>query len=233
MAVKTEISKAYDCVEWPFLEDIMKALGLNMQWISWIMACVSSVSYSVLINGHAFGYIKPCRGIRQDDPLSPSLFVLRTEALIHILNKAERADKISGIKFRAAGVSVNHLFFDDDTLVMCKATRSECEDLMRCLSTYGEVSGQMINLTKTAVTFGANIDEDTKDWIKNRSGIHLEGGTVKYLCLPQCLSGSKKELFGFLKEKLNSRMTGWFAKRLSYGGKEILLKSIAMALLVH
>ncbi|OAP19763.1 hypothetical protein AXX17_AT1G43730 [Arabidopsis thaliana] len=181
MAVKTDMSKAFDRVEWPFLKDIMKALGFNMQWISWIIACVSSVSYSVLINGQAFGYIKPARGIRQGDPLSSSLFVLCTEALIHILNTAERARKISGIKFQETGVSVNHLLFADDTLLMCKATRNECEELMSCLSTYDKVSGQMINVSKSAVTFGSKIDEETKDWIKNRSGIALEGGSGKYL----------------------------------------------------
>ena len=233
MAVKTDMSKAFDRVEWPFLKDIMKALGFNMQWISWIIACVSSVSDSVLINGQAFGYIKPARGIRQGDPLSSSLFVLCTEALIHILNTAERARKISGIKFQETGVSVNHLLFADDTLLMCKATRNECEELMSCLSTYDKVSGQMINVSKSAVTFGSKIDEETKDWIKNRSGIALEGGSGKYLGLPECFSGSKKELFGFLKERLNSRLTGWFNKTLSYGGKEILLKSITLAFPIY
>ena len=91
----------------------------------------------------------------------------------------------------------------------------------------------MINLEKSAITFGAKIDDDTKEWIKNRSGIQLEGGYGKYLGLPECLRGSKKVLFEFLKEKLQDRLTGWYAKTLSQGGKEVLLKSIAMALPVY
>lgn len=116
---------------------------------------------------------------------------------------------------------------------MCKAKKEECEEIMKCLLRYEQISGQVINVDKSAITFGAKVDQQTKEWIKTRSGINTEGGTGKYLGLPECLSGSKKDLFGFIKEKLHSRMTGWYAKTLSQGGKEILLKSIAMALPVY
>lgn len=97
MAFKTNISKAYDRVEWPFLKGILTALGFNDKWISWIMGCVTSVSYSVLINGQPFGHITPERGIKQGDPISTFLFVLCIEALIHILHQVESKRKISGI----------------------------------------------------------------------------------------------------------------------------------------
>ena len=62
----------------------------------------------------------------------------------------------------------------------------------------------MINV-ENSITFGAKVDKDTKQWIKNRSGIQIEGGTGKYLGLPENLSGSKQDLLGFIKEKLQSR----------------------------
>lgn len=125
------------------------------------------------------------------------------------------------------------MLFADDTLLLCKASKDECDEILKSLSLYGQISGQVINVDKSAITFGAKIDEETKIWIKNRTGILTEGGTGKYLGLPECLSGSKKELFGFIKERLQSRLTGWYAKTLSQGGKEILLKSISMALPVY
>jgi len=129
------------------------------------------------------------------------LFVICTEALTHILNQAERCGKITGIQFNDAGPSVNHLLFADDTLIICKAKQEECSQIMHCLSQYEHISGQKINVEKSSVTFGNKIEAETKDWIMHRSGIVVEGGTGKYLGLPECFSGSKQVLFGFLKKR--------------------------------
>ena len=70
------MSKAYDRVEWVFLERIMRHLGIEDRLIKIIMACVQSISYAVLLNGQLVGNIKPTRGLRQGNPLSPYLFLL-------------------------------------------------------------------------------------------------------------------------------------------------------------
>jgi hypothetical protein len=64
MALKLDIRKTYDWVEWNFLEAIMRKIGFSDQWIHLVMSCVRTISYSVLINGKPHGNIQPTKGIR-------------------------------------------------------------------------------------------------------------------------------------------------------------------------
>ncbi|KAL0751744.1 hypothetical protein Bca101_033747 [Brassica carinata] len=122
MAVKTDMSKAFDIVEWSFLETLREKMGFDRRWISWIMSCISSVSYSVLLNGRSHGFIRPERGIRQGDPLSSFLLILCDESLVHSVNMAEASGRLHGIRLSSNGLAVHHLLFADDNLLMCRAS---------------------------------------------------------------------------------------------------------------
>ena len=69
MALKLDISKAYDQVEWLFLQNIMVKIGFPAGWIERVMSCVTTPSFSILVNGKPYGMIQPSRGIRQGDPI--------------------------------------------------------------------------------------------------------------------------------------------------------------------
>ena len=89
MAIKLDISKAYDRVEWQFLKKMMLRLGFDERWVALAMETIHTASYSVLINVEPQGFFKPTRGIKQGDPLSPYLFLLCTEGLSAMLMRAK------------------------------------------------------------------------------------------------------------------------------------------------
>jgi hypothetical protein len=86
-AIKLDMVKIYDRVEWRYLDAIMRALGFPVSWCSLVMRCVSSVSFSVRVNGVFSDSFKPTRGIRQGDLISPHLFLLCSEGLSSMIKK--------------------------------------------------------------------------------------------------------------------------------------------------
>ncbi|KAI5343240.1 hypothetical protein L3X38_011116 [Prunus dulcis] len=85
MAWKIDLSKAYDKLNWHFIEVVLAELGLPADLRRLIMHCVSTVKYQICINGKLTNSFTPMNGIRQGGPLSPYLFVLCVEKLSHII----------------------------------------------------------------------------------------------------------------------------------------------------
>ena len=121
VAVKLDMSKSYDRVEWNFLEKMMERMGFASGWIKVVMNCVKSVSYRVKVNKTLHDGFLPERGIRQGDPKSSYMFILCAEGLFVLLRHAEEESTIEGIQLCHGAPKINHLFVTDDSLIVMRA----------------------------------------------------------------------------------------------------------------
>ena len=99
---KLDIEKAFDHVNWGFLSLLLERCGFPDKWRRWISFCISTVRFSILINGTPHGFFGSSRGLRQGDPLSPLLFVLVMEAISRMLDKAVHEGRLSGFNVGAS-----------------------------------------------------------------------------------------------------------------------------------
>ncbi|CAL1387380.1 unnamed protein product [Linum trigynum] len=233
MALKVDMEKAYDRVEWPFLLAVLTKMGFNSTWCGWVHECLRSSSFSVLMNGAPSGYFAPSRGLRQGDPLSPLLFVICTEGFAAILRKAILEDKLGGVKVAPRAPRISHLFFADDSYLFLRGSLLECENLIEVLNEYEELSGQRVNLAKSAVCFSKNIVIQDQEFLAAILVVGAVGVHDKYLGLPTLMARSKMATFRYLEEKLLERLQGWKQRTLSWAAKETLIKAVAMALPLH
>jgi hypothetical protein len=121
VGIKLDMAKACDRIEWPFLEKTLTIMGFPSKLVNTIMNCVTTVSFSVLVNGIPSPSFKPHRGIRQGDPLSPYLFILCADILSSLISQLQTDNKIKGIAIATNAPRITHLFFADDCLLFCRA----------------------------------------------------------------------------------------------------------------
>lgn len=110
--VKIDIEKVYDTLTWPAILSTLTKMIFPSQWISWIEVCLSSVSYSLLINGQPTSWISSSRGVRQGNPISPYLFILVSQNFTALLNFALKNHMIPGFNSNLRQ-DFNHLMYAD------------------------------------------------------------------------------------------------------------------------
>ena len=229
MAIKLDMSKAYDRVECSYLEAIMQRMGFKDRWVSLIMMCVKTVSYSVLINGEPRGSIIPTRGLHQGDPISPYLFLLCAEGLSAMIKRKERLGRLRGVTVKKGAPRISHLFFANNSLIFCRASVGDCAQIAEVLATYEKELGQKLNKEKTSLFFSKNTSRDFQERAKETFGAQIIQQHEKYLGLPPLMGRSKKKAFNRIKDQVSRKIAGWKGKLLSNAGREILIKAVAQA----
>ncbi|XP_019447318.1 PREDICTED: uncharacterized protein LOC109350542 [Lupinus angustifolius] len=138
---KVDFEKAYDSVDWTFLDNMLSRFGFSNKWRNWVNACLSSTSMSVLINGSPTTQFSISRGIRQGDPMAPFMFLMVVEGFAGLVRRARSIGVFDGFKIGRGDVEVCDLQFVDDTIIVCKLSDNNLWCLKTILRCFELVSG--------------------------------------------------------------------------------------------
>ncbi|GJW57182.1 putative RNA-directed DNA polymerase, eukaryota, reverse transcriptase zinc-binding domain protein, partial [Tanacetum coccineum] len=182
-AFKVDIQKAYDTVDWCFLERILTCFGFHPNMIKWIMACVTSTLFSIRINGDVHGFIKGKRGLHQGDLISPYLFTLVMEILTLILKKRVRLSDSFRFHKNCEELNIINICFADDLFLFARGDVNSANVIMDSLDEFKAVSGLVPSIPKSTVSF-CNVLNHVKIDILNIMPFSEGDLPVKYLGVP-------------------------------------------------
>jgi len=204
----------------------MKNMGFNKKLVNLIRFCISSAQFRILINGEAGESFAPTRGIRQGDPLSPYLFIILANVLSNMVHKAVTDGSLKGIKLNSQCPTLSHLLFADDAIFFLDGTIRETQNLANILNCYCFASGQLINLNKSGLFFGASCPQDLKRNMAAEMRVPILEKTGKYLGIPSDWGQTRKQMFNWILARVDRKLEGWKEQLISKTGREILIKTI-------
>jgi len=200
---KMDLEKAYDHVNWNFLLYVLRRCGFGEKWCSWIEHCISSVRFSVMVNGSPNGFFSSSRGLRQGDPLSPVLFVFVMEALSRMISVAVGGGLLEG--FSVGNVTFSHLLFADDTFIFCNARPAQLRYLISHFLLFKAASGLKVNLTQLALIPVGDVVK--AEGLADILGCGVANLPVTYLGLPLGASYKSIHIWDGVIEKVERRST--------------------------
>ena len=209
-------------------------IGFGSRWMSWIKLCISTTSFSTLINGSPSGFFPRFRGLRQSDPLSPYLFVIRMKALSCLINRVVERNYLSSSKIadgRGEELIISHRLYTDDKLLFCEANKDQLKFLSWTLIWFEAVSGLKINLNKSEIIpigLVSNMEELASE-------LGCKGGSLltSYLGLPLGVKHKALGVWDSVEERFRKRLIAWKIQYISKGGRVMFIRSTLSSLPIY
>ncbi|KAH9699193.1 putative ribonuclease H protein [Citrus sinensis] len=233
MAIKIDLEKAYDRLNWNFIHDTLMELALPFDLIYLIMECITSNRMNILWNGELTGDFAPSRGVRQGDALSPYIFVLCIERLSHGIYLSIQQEQWKPIRLARMGTPLSHLFFADDLLLFAEASSAQAFFINSVLEEFCLSSGAKVNKSKTQVYFSNNISGAVAGRLGRDLGYTVTKDLGTYLGMPLLHRRVSKQTYQGILDKMQQRLSGWAASQLSFAGRITLTQSVLQAIPIY
>ncbi|XP_062113464.1 uncharacterized protein LOC133824560 [Humulus lupulus] len=226
--IKIDLSKAYDSIDWAFLEEIMTAFCFPRRFIKWIMIFLKGTSYTLLLNGRLQGSFEGRKGLRQGDPISPLLFVLVMEYLTRPLKQV-----FNHREFRfhpmCKHLHLVNICFADDLILFCKGNFRSVQLLFKGILSFCNSSGLTANLNKSQLFFG-EVATEVKINILNYVALGEGRFPSKYLGVSLRPTRWLVADCGEIIKKIQARLHVWASRHLSFAGRTQLIFSVLLSI---
>lgn len=220
------IETAYDMLEWSFTELTLDKFNFHPHFRKLVLSCIKSCIMQIKVNHQISDTWTPTRGIRQGDPLSPYIFVLCQELLVHLIHKKAEEKLFTPVKIVSSGPHIPILCFADDCLIFSKADQKSVDTISEILEEYALASGQNVCWEKSRIIFSANTPINKKQQITEFLGVIPNKRHDKYLGLPFLMGHKKRNLFDQMINRTMNKINIWYNQYLSYAGRLVLIQAV-------
>jgi hypothetical protein len=230
--LKLDYEKAYDRVDWNFLEEMLSSRGFSPRWRQWVMSLVRGGSIAVRINDTNSTYFKPGKGLRQGDPLSPLLFNLVVDVFTRMLSKAASKGCNTGLMNTLCPEGVVSLQYADDTLLFLKHDTLDACHFKWLMVCFEQLPDMKINYHKSDMT-PINLGEEEANQLAQIFCCKMGSFPFRYLGVPLHHDKLKREDIQHVVDKVINRVPRWKGRLMSYSARLTLLKACLASIPIY
>ncbi|KAL2225757.1 UNVERIFIED_CONTAM: hypothetical protein Sindi_3051500 [Sesamum indicum] len=231
-ALKVDIRKAYDTVDWDFLIEVLEMFGFPITFVKWIEECVITPSLSVGLNAKPHGFFRGARGLRQGDPLSPYLFVLVMEVLHLGFLQLIDQEELFSYHWKCEATRIFQLGFADDVILFSRADMESLRIFKARLDCFAEWSGLRLNVQKSHLIISRSA-QTLREEMLALLGFQEGVLPMRYLGLPLISSRLTIADCHPLLLKIDKRIAGWEGTTISYAGRVQIIKCVLISLSLY
>ena len=226
---KIDFEKAYDKVNWAFLQQALRMKGFDPKWCEWVARFIQGGSVGIRVNDDIGHYFQTLKGLRQGDPLSPVLFNIVADMLAVLITRAKEDGQVGGLIPHLVEGGVSILQYADDTFLFLENDLDKAINMKLILSLFEQLSGLKINFHKSEIyCFGKAIE--LHDDYRNIFGCEVGALPFKYLGIPIHYRKLLNKEWKMIEDRFEKKLASWAGKLLSYGDRLVLINSVLSSL---